>query len=107
MKNRNALHIDPNIKAKNNAVIADRIMTVLSLCRGSTVLEVGCGGAEMSLALSERYGLDCRGLEPFPQYQPRIDASRVTQGVAESIPFDDHSFDLIIAKDVLEHVDNI
>lgn len=107
MINRNALRVSPETKARNNAVVADRIMNVLALSPGSTVLEVGCGGAEMSLALSERYGLDCRGLEPFPQYEPLIDPARVTQGVAEHMPFDDGSFDLVIAKDVIEHVDDV
>ena len=106
-RNRNALHVDPSLKAQNNSMMAERIMTVLPLCPGSTVLEVGCGGAELSRALSEGYGLDCFGLEPYPQYQPRIDASKVIQGVAESIPFIDDSFDLVIAKDVLEHVDDV
>ena len=107
MTNRNALHIDPYHKVQNNLIIANRIMAILNLSPGSTVLEVGCGGAELSSALIDHYGLDCHGIEPFPQYQPRIDASRVTRAVAENIPFDDQSFDLVIAKDVLEHVDDV
>ena len=106
-ENRNALHVDAHAKVGNNSGFADRIMAVLPLPAGSTVLEVGCGGAELSCALGERYGLDCTGVEPFPIYAPRIDPARVIKSTAEQLPFDARRFDLVIAKDVLEHVDDV
>lgn len=107
MENRNALIIDEDEKEVNNCLFADRIISVVELIKGSKVLEVGCGGAELSMALAERYGMDCYGIEPYPLYAPRIAHDRVKQGVAENIPFADSSFDLVIAKDVLEHVDDV
>lgn len=106
-ENRNALHVDADAKVGNNSGFADRVMAVLPLPPGSTVLEVGCGGAELSCALGQRYGLDCTGVEPFPIYAPRIDPARVIKSTAEHLPFDAKRFDLVIAKDVLEHVDDV
>lgn len=107
LPNRNALKIERHDKVENNSRFADRIMAVAPLAPGDSVLEVGCGGAELSCALTDRYGLDCRGIEPFPMYAPCIDADRVRQGVAEALPHDDGGFDLVVAKDVLEHVDDV
>lgn len=105
--NRNALDIDPASKERNNSIFAERIMTMVQLAPGATMLEVGCGGAELSHVLGDRYGLDCRGIEPFPMYAPTIDPNRVTKGVAERIEYPDNTFDLVVAKDVLEHVDDV
>lgn len=107
LENRNAVSLDAHAKKENNEIFAHRIMDLLSLAPKSRVLEVGCGGAELSKTLSDRYGLDCVGLEPFPLYAACIDQSRIHSGFAENIPFRDCSFDLVVAKDVLEHVDDV
>lgn len=71
------------------------------------ILDVGCGtGANLELLgqYGEAEGVDistdalsfcrARGLE------------RVRQGAAESLPYDDNSFDLLTALDVVEHLDD-
>lgn len=105
--NRNAIEIDETRKEENNRVFAHRLMMLLPIPPGGKVLEVGCGGGELAVELQRGYGLDCYGVEPFPMYTPKLAAERVFSGTAEKIPFPDGEFDLVIAKDVLEHVDQI
>ena len=105
--NRNALHLDLDAKSASNRLFAGRLASVLPLQRGTSVLEVGCGGGELSFFLGQTYGLDCYGLEPFPLYASKLEQGRIAQAVAERIPFADNSFDLVIAKDVIEHVDDV
>ncbi|MEE2787608.1 MAG: bifunctional 2-polyprenyl-6-hydroxyphenol methylase/3-demethylubiquinol 3-O-methyltransferase UbiG [Myxococcota bacterium] len=78
---------------------------------GQRVLDLGCGGGFMADALARR-GACVTGVDPSA---PAIDAARThaqeTQldidyrvGVGEAIPCEDHSFDIVVCVDVLEHV---
>ena len=71
------------------------------------ILDVGCGSGR-NLELLGHFGT-VRGVEPEG---PGLDACRadgldnVVAGLAESVPFDDASFDLVTSLDVLEHLDD-
>ena len=104
--NRNAVVVDRERKLADNRVAAERLLRFIQPAAGTRVLEVGCGGAELSACLAAA-GLDCWGLEPFPLYDPAIPAERIVQAKAEAIPHPDASFDLVIAKDLLEHVEDV
>lgn len=104
--NRNALNIDVAEKMRFNSVFFERINHILLMPPGARVLEVGCGGGEL-LGLMSSAGFDCYGIEPFPQYSSRFNQARVLRAYSEKLPFESGSFDLVIAKDVLEHVSDV
>jgi ubiquinone/menaquinone biosynthesis C-methylase UbiE len=62
------------------------------------VLEIGCGDATRLAWLKENRGCDCFGLDPSSEAvkaakERGVDAR---QGTAESLPFDDASFDIVM-----------
>jgi ubiquinone/menaquinone biosynthesis C-methylase UbiE len=78
---------------------------------GASVLDVGCGDAGALIAFAEK-GAKCAGIECFDTSLERgrlraadhgVDVD-LKKGVAESIPFPDASFDLVMLDNVLEHV---
>ena len=71
------------------------------------ILDVGCGtGAnlEMLAQFGEAEGVDV-STEALEFCQTR-DLQNVRQGVAERLPYEDNSFDLVTGLDVVEHLDN-
>lgn len=70
----------------------------LPLERGMKVLEIGCSSGDRLLWLGENLGLKCVGIEPSDQAVKvaRDRGIEAYQGTAESLPFEDSSFDLVI-----------
>lgn len=78
----------------------------------SCLIDVGCGaGYSMEKALKER-NCDCCGIDPCPgqhgvgRYEELNNSLNIKQGYAESIPYEDKSFDVVYSSHVLEHVDS-
>jgi SAM-dependent methyltransferase len=79
--------------------------------RGRRVLDVGCGDAGVVIAFAEA-GARCSGIEPDERSlrRGRLRAEEhgveidLRQGLAETLPFPDAAFDLVILDNVLEHV---
>ncbi|NUN14666.1 MAG: class I SAM-dependent methyltransferase [Myxococcales bacterium] len=72
------------------------------------LLDVGCGTGA-TLAGFESRNVDRFGIEPEAaavEFCHRRGLTGVTQGCAESLPFSDGLFDLVMALDVLEHLDD-
>jgi SAM-dependent methyltransferase len=67
--------------------------------RVETAVDVGSGTGAL-LSLLDDHAAEVVGIDPLS------DASRVSAGAAERLPFADGSIDLITAFDVLEHVDD-
>jgi SAM-dependent methyltransferase len=82
--------------------------------RPVTVLDYGCGGAQIVTALRAS-GVDAYGCDVFYQggdYSANVpwelfDSNVIRRMERGSIPFDDEQFDLIINNTVLEHVDDL
>jgi SAM-dependent methyltransferase len=77
------------------------------LPRSVRVLDAGCGGGG-NLASLARYG-PVTGLEPSTEAASRARArglGDVVEGTLEQLPFEDGSFDLAVALDVIEHLDD-
>jgi ubiquinone/menaquinone biosynthesis C-methylase UbiE len=77
--------------------------------RGRRMLDCGCGTGQYVLALLAA-GADVWGIEyeeakvaEFKSRNPEV-AQRVSVGDIQSIAFDDNSFDIVLANEVLEHV---
>lgn len=78
---------------------------------GARVLDVGCGDAGVLIAFAER-GAEATGIEPNASSLERGTVRAEEHGVrldlrignAESLPFADSSFDLVVLDNVLEHV---
>lgn len=86
---------------------------------GSAAVDVGCGEGRHSLELAERFRLTVTGIDPVPRHielaQAELaafaalhpDAERRVSfelGVAEALPLEDRSVDLVWCRDVLVHV---
>ncbi len=75
--------------------------------RRPRILDVGCGtGAnlEMLQKFGEAEGVDIS--EDALAFCRERGLPRVRQGAAESLPFEDATFDLVTALDVVEHLDD-
>lgn len=89
----------------------DRIADWIARTKARTVLEVGCGEGYVLAHLSDRLP-DCRfvGCDVRPEalkYARRICRSErvlLLEGTAYRLPFADGSFDLVLATEVLEHL---
>jgi SAM-dependent methyltransferase len=74
---------------------------------GLRVLDAGCGGGG-NLASLGRHGTVV-GLEPSAEAAGQARArglGDIVEGTLERVPFDDDSFDLCVALDVIEHLDD-
>jgi len=72
---------------------------IQTMTQGNTYLDVGCGRAEtIEFALGR--GVDAWGCD----FVPELANDRVLQADAESMAYDDKSFDYVSCYDVLEHL---
>lgn len=84
---------------------------VLSHVRGNRILELGCGAGVLSLALARRYS-DVTSTDVHSSITLKLDARSRQEGislltgvaVAEHLPFEDKSFETVVAAHTLEHV---
>ena len=77
--------------------------------KGRRLLDVGCGTGGFSLLAAEA-GADVWSVDESPEAvaltAARTSAERAMVATAESLPFEDASFDLIYCYSTLEHVDD-
>ena len=94
--NRNNQGNEINFDPQKDRLLPD--LLELPLKSGMKVLEIGCSSGYRLLWLQENLGLKCVGIEPSHQ-AVKIASDQgieVYQGTAESLPFEDTSFDLVI-----------
>jgi SAM-dependent methyltransferase len=76
----------------------------MQLPAGSVVADVGCGTGRHSVRLADR-GFRVIGIDPLPrELGPDIE---FRLGVAEKLPLDDDSVDLVWCRDVLVHAPDL
>ena len=93
---RNNQGNDISFDPKKDRLLPD--LLELPLKSGMKVLEIGCSSGYRLLWLQENLGLKCVGIEPSDQAVKiaRDKGIEVYQATAESLPFEDTSFDLVI-----------
>lgn len=81
---------------------------VAAVPAGGRVLEVGCGTANYLAAVQAATGCAAFGLEPSAAMLARAAEKQapldLRQGRAETLPYDDGTFDLVCSVDVIHHV---
>jgi SAM-dependent methyltransferase len=95
-------------------VVFDRIYKIAPLPDQARVLELGAAAGEFLIAFKQ-LGYLPQGIEPWEE--ARLHAARLSKhlgipidikdGVAESIPFEANVFDVVWAKSVIEHVQDV
>lgn len=89
------------------AIVFAQIDDALDTIAGSQILDIGCGtGATMDRLI--RYGVACGiDLSEIPlSFSRQRGHNRVLCASATELPFDNESFDLVTALDVIEHLDD-
>jgi len=78
----------------------------LDIFDGKTILEIGVGGGDISRYLSKRniaYGLDIN-IDFLKRAKANIDSIIYVQANAKNLPFRPKSFDVVICREVIEHM---
>jgi ubiquinone/menaquinone biosynthesis C-methylase UbiE len=88
--------------------VLKKLIEIGELDSRSTLLDVGCGTGNYTVALQEATGCSCWGIEPseqmLAQARPRLPAARFQQGRAEQLNYPADFFDLVFSVDVIHHV---
>jgi ubiquinone/menaquinone biosynthesis C-methylase UbiE len=88
-------------------VLAELIESGL-FARQTRVLDVGCGTGNYAAALAAATGCRVSGVDPSARMLDRARDAALWQslvpGCAESLPFADDSFDVVISTDVIHHI---
>jgi ubiquinone/menaquinone biosynthesis C-methylase UbiE len=91
-----------------NPAVVRALLESGSLGSGIRVLDVGCGTGNYAAALSAATGCRMSGIDLSAKMLERArDAApwdALVQGSAESLPFADRSFDLVMTTDVIHHL---
>ncbi len=79
---------------------------LLPLRPGQRVLEVGCGAGHLTRRLAER-GIDIIGVDANPQASEIAGSDRVVTMRAETLEFEDDSFDALLSVHAIEHIPSL
>lgn len=80
-----------------------RIDRLLPLSAGDRVLEVGCGRGHLTGRLADR-GIDVIGIDANPRAAEVAGSDRIMTMRAESLEFDDATFDAVVSIHSIEHL---
>ncbi|MGN6339533.1 MAG: class I SAM-dependent methyltransferase [Ginsengibacter sp.] len=94
---------------RGRELVLDELALVLNcLPKGSRILDVGCGTAHLTHWIKEK-GFDVCGIEPsaemFNYARKNFPEIEIKQAISSKIPYEDNSFDLIVAFEVLRYLD--
>ena len=77
----------------------------------SNFLDVGCGAGYAMQKAKEAFNCSCYGIDPDPGghgvgrfVKDMVKEQKIVQGFAESLPYENQSFDIVYSSHVLEHV---
>jgi SAM-dependent methyltransferase len=95
--------LDDSLRPRSPELLYE-IVQGFDLPEGSLVLDVGCGDGRHSYRLAERFGFSVVGIDPNPPHVEATRQVRLVLGVAEALPVEDRTADLVWCRDVLVHV---
>lgn len=81
----------------------ERIDRLAGIGAGNRVLEVGCGQGHLTRALAER-GAEIVGIDANPKAAEVAGTDLVSHMDAESLDFEDDSFDYVVSVHAIEHI---
>lgn len=90
-----------------NEVMAETVSRLLP--RGSRILDAGCGLGAVLDSLPEGYelnGFDYGEINVLRASKRLMSKATIVQGSLYQIPFPDHSMDMVICLEVLEHIED-
>ena len=92
----------------------ERLLVPAELAPGESVLDIGCGTGSLALVAARQVGAtgSVAGVDPSPEMieRARKKASRRGADIAfevawgQSLPFPDHSFDVVLSTVMLHHI---
>lgn len=81
----------------------DRVTRLVSIGPGDRVLEIGCGRGHLTQALAQR-GAEIIGIDANPRAEELAESGLVRHMSAESLDFEDGSFDVVVSVHAIEHI---
>jgi ubiquinone/menaquinone biosynthesis C-methylase UbiE len=101
-----SMHVRPG---DEHFVALEYIAALLHVVRAKSVLDVGSGTGRAVRFLRQRHpDLQIEGVEPVEQLRAQALASGIVlhDAIAENLPFDGDSFDVVISSGLMHHVPN-
>lgn len=99
--NRNSKKVDDIVLPDDDALLQE-LLKVISMNDSNhntlKILEVGCGDGSRLQWIKENIGADCHGIDPSPLSVKKSSSRgiKAVQGTADSLPYDDNMFDIVI-----------
>lgn len=101
------VHDEPHYRPENQAKVRANLLRLVEQNGAGRMLDIGCGAGFMIDRARDLFE-EIHGVDPTRAMLDQVDVSsgNVTlhEGVAESLPFDDASFDLVTAYSVFHHL---
>jgi len=88
----------------------ERFLKLLRDCPHLTILDIGCGNGEFTLKVAKKVGAETTvGIErvlPFAKMASSKGINVIWGDASNTFPFKDEAFDVVVANQVIEHVNN-
>jgi ubiquinone/menaquinone biosynthesis C-methylase UbiE len=98
---------EPHFRPENRAKVRANLLRVAERTGTGRLLDIGCGTGFVISLLADTFD-EIHGVDPTRAMMDKVDTSSgnitLHKGVAEELPFEDATFDLVTAYSVLHHL---